>query len=143
MINAMDEGFSRAESEGLPPVGICISLLRTQSEQEAIDLVKLLVKLAHPRVVALSVDGNEAATGRAAPKFADAFELAHVMGLKTTVHAGESSDADWVWDAIEVLRADRIDHGVRAINDLAVVKLLVDKQLPIGVCPSSNIVLKG
>ena len=142
MLNAMDEGFSRAEAEGLPPVGICISLLRTQSAQEAIDLVESLAKLAHPRVVALSVDGNEAATGRTAPKFADAFELAHERGLKTTVHAGESSDADGVWDAIEVLRADRIDHGVRAINDPAVVKLLVDKQIPIGICPSSNIVLK-
>lgn len=142
MINAMDEGFGRAEAEGLPPVGICISLLRTQSEQEATDLVELLAKLVHPRVVALSVDGNEAAAGRTAPKFAAAFKLAHEKGLKTTVHAGESSDADGVWDAIEVLRADRIDHGVRAINDLAVVKLLVNSQIPIGICPSSNIVLK-
>ena len=62
-MRALDAGFAGAEQDGLPPVGLCISLLRTQSADEAIELVELLAALRHPRVVALSIDGNEAAAG--------------------------------------------------------------------------------
>jgi len=141
MIDAMDAGFKAAEQDGLPPVGLCVSLLRTQSAGEAAELVDALVALKHPRVVALSIDGNEAAAGRTGPRFAEAFRRAGAAGLRRTVHAGESSGAEGVRDAIELLGADRIDHGVRAIDDPAVVQLLVDRQIPLGVCPTSNLVL--
>jgi adenosine deaminase len=141
MIDALDAGFRAAEQEGLPPVGLCISLLRTQSADAAAELVDLLVGLRHPRVVALSIDGNEAAAGRTGPRFAEAFRRAAAAGLKRTVHAGESSGPEGVRDAIELLGADRIDHGVRAIDDPAVVELLADRRIPLGVCPTSNLVL--
>jgi adenosine deaminase len=57
------------------------------------------------------------------------------------VHAGESSGPQGVRDAIELLGADRIDHGVRAIEDPGLVELLVDRQIPLGICPTSNLVL--
>jgi adenosine deaminase len=57
------------------------------------------------------------------------------------VHAGESSGPDGVRDAIELLGADRIDHGVRATEDLELVSLLVDRQIPLGICPTSNLKL--
>ena len=101
----------------------------------------LLVTLRHPRVVALSIDGNEAAAGRTGPRFAEAFRRAGAAGLKRTVHAGESSGPEGVRDAIELLGADRIDHGVRAIEDPSVVALLVDKRIALGVCPTSNLKL--
>ncbi|MDM0113972.1 adenosine deaminase [Variovorax sp. J22R133] len=141
MIDAIDAGFKAAEQDGLPPVGLCVSLLRTQSADAAAELVDALVALKHPRVVALSIDGNEAAAGRTGPRFAEAFRRAGAAGLRRTVHAGESSGADGVRDAIELLGADRIDHGVRAIDDPAVVQLLVDRQIPLGICPTSNLVL--
>ncbi len=141
-IDALDAGFREAGQMGLPQVGLCVSLLRTQSADEATELVDLLAGWRHPRVVALSVDGNEATAGRTGPRFADAFRRAGNAGLKRTVHAGESSGAEGVRDAIELLGADRIDHGVRAIDDPSVVRLLVDKGIPLGVCPSSNLVLK-
>ena len=123
MLDAIHAGFSAAEQDGLPGVGLCVSLLRTQSANEAIELVDTLITLRHPRVVALSVDGNEATAGRTGPRFADAFRKAGSAGLRRTVHAGESSGADGVRDAVELLGADRIDHGVRAIEDPAVVAL--------------------
>lgn len=141
MIEAFDLGFAAAEQDGLTPARLCISLLRTQSEAEAIELVDLLVELRHPRVVALSIDGNEAAAGRTGPRFAEAFRRAGELGLRRTVHAGESSGPEGVWDALELLGADRIDHGVRAIEDPSLVELLAERQVPLGVCPVSNIAL--
>ena len=142
MIDALDKGFAAAEQDGLPRVGLCISLLRTQSADEAAELVDLLVSYRHPRVVALSIDGNEAAAGRTGPRFAEAFHRAGAAGLRRTVHAGESSGPEGVRDAIELLGADRIDHGVRAIEDERVVALLVERGIALGICPTSNLTLK-
>lgn len=141
MLDAMDAGFKAAEQDGLPSVGLCVSLLRTQSADEAIELVDALRAMRHPRVVALSVDGNEATAGRTGPRFADAFRRAGDAGLRRTVHAGESSGPEGVWDAVNLLGADRIDHGVRAIEDAALVSLLAERQIPLGICPTSNLVL--
>ena len=141
MLEAIDAGFKAAEQDGLPPVGLCISLLRTQSADAAAELVDTLTTLRHPRVVALSVDGNEATAGRTGPRFAEAFRRAGAAGLRRTVHAGESSGPEGVWDAVDLLGADRIDHGVRAIEDPALVRMLADRQIPLGVCPTSNLVL--
>lgn len=140
-LDAMDAGFKAAEQDGLPGVGLCVSLLRTQTADQAIELVDTLRTLRHPRVVALSVDGNEAAAGRTGQRFAEAFKRAGADGLQRTVHAGESSGPEGVWDAVNVLGADRIDHGVRAIEDAALVDLLAERQIPLGICPTSNIVL--
>jgi adenosine deaminase len=142
LLDALDAGFREAEQDGLPPVGLCVSLLRSQSAAEAIELVEVLTAWRHPRVVALSVDGNEAAAGRTGPRFAEAFRRARTGGLRRTVHAGESSGPEGVRDAVEMLGADRIDHGVRAIEDHALVELLAERRIPLGVCPSSNLALK-
>jgi adenosine deaminase len=138
-VDALDAGFREAEADALPPVGVCMSLLRQQSATEAIELVDWLLEHHHPRVVALSIDGNEAAAGRTGPRFAEAFARAADMGLHRTVHAGESSGPDGVRDAIELLHAERIDHGVRAIEDPALVALLAERRIPLGVCPGSNV----
>ena len=142
LIEALERGFDAAEQDGLPPVGLCISLLRTQSANEAIELVENLVAWRHPRVVALSVDGNEAAAGRTGPRFAEAFRRAAAAGLRRTVHAGELSGPEGVRDAVELLGADRIDHGVRAIEDDHVVALLAERGISLGICPTSNLTLK-
>jgi adenosine deaminase len=57
------------------------------------------------------------------------------------VHAGESSGPEGVRDVINLLNADRIDHGVRAIEDDALVAELVERQIPLGICPTSNLTL--
>ena len=141
MIEALDSGFASAERDGLPPVGLCVSLLRTQTADEAAELVNHLIAWRLPRVVALSIDGNEAAAGRTGPRFAAAFRKAGEAGLKRTVHAGESSGPEGIRDAIELLGADRIDHGVRAIEDKSVVAMLAERRIPLGVCPTSNLTL--
>jgi adenosine deaminase len=140
-LDALDAGFTEAEQDGFASAGLCISLLRQMTEPEALEVVDELVRLRHPRVVALSIDGNEARAGRSGPRFAEAFRRAKAAGLRSTVHAGESSGAEGVRDAIEFLGADRIDHGVRAIEDPDLVRMLVDQRIPLDLCPGTNITI--
>jgi adenosine deaminase len=140
-VEALDQGFREAEHDGLPAVGLCVSLLRQQTAAEALELVEWLLDRNHPRVVALSIDGNEAAAGRSGPRFAAAFRKAAARGVRRTVHAGESSGPEGVRDALEFLLAERIDHGVRAIEDPELVARLAEQRIPLDVCPGSNVQL--
>jgi len=141
LIDALDRGFTDAETDRLARVGVCISILRQQTAAEAMQLVDGLIELRHPRVVALSIDGNEALSGRTGSRFADAFQAAGRAGLRRTVHAGESSGPEGVHDALDLLGADRIDHGVRAAEDPSLVARLADSGVPLGICPTSNLTL--
>jgi adenosine deaminase len=138
-VDAIDQGLAEAEQEGLPAVGLCVSLSRTMSTAEAEEATEQLVRLGHPRVVALSVDGDEAVLGRTSPRFAEAFRKAAKGGLHRTVHAGESSGPEGVRDAIEYLGAERIDHGVRVIEDPELVGEVASRGIPLDVCPWSNV----
>ena len=140
-VDALHAGFSDAEADGLPPTGLCLSVLRQQSASEALELVEWLLERRHPRIVALSIDGNEAAAGRTGPRFAEAFARAAECGMHRTVHAGESSGPSGVWDALEFLQAERIDHGIRAVEDSDLVAALAERGIPLGVCPGSNVKL--
>jgi len=138
-VDALDAGFRSAAADGLPAVGLCVSLKRTQSASQAVDLVERIVALGHPRVVALSIDGNEAATGRTGARFAAAFAQARAAGLRCCAHAGESSGPEGVLDALEHLGAERIDHGIRAVEDPNLVRRLAALGVPLDVCPTSNV----
>lgn len=141
LVEAVDAGFTRAATDGLTDCRILVSLLRTQTAEEAERLVRWMTGTPPRRVVGLSVDGNEAAAGRTGPKFAAAYRLAGEAGLGRTAHAGESSGPEGVEDALDLLGVSRIDHGVRAIESPALVSRLADQQVPLNVCPISNGVL--
>lgn len=140
-VDALDTGFTEAEEDGLASVGLCLSVMRQQSAAEAAELVDWMIVARHPRIVALSVDGNERVTGPTGRRFARAFQRAGEAGFGRTVHAGESSGPSGVVDALHLLGADRIDHGVRAMESADVVAELVESGTPLGICPSSNVVL--
>jgi adenosine deaminase len=139
LFDALAHGLAEAEQDGLATVNLCVSLLRQQGPEEAAELVDWVLRDRPDRVVALSVDGNEAAAGRTGPKFAAAFTRARDGGLHRTVHAGESSGPEGVWDAIRYLHAERVDHGVRAAEDPELVKYLVGSGITLDVCPRSNL----
>jgi adenosine deaminase len=141
LIDALAAGFDEAEQDGLCKVSIAYSLLRSQSASEAEDLVDALAARRPRRVVALSVDGDEKVTGRTGEKFHRAFSAAAASGFHRTVHAGESSGPEGVWDAVDLLHAERIDHGVRSIEDPALIERLVADGISLGVCPRSNVTL--
>ncbi len=140
MVDSLDRGFRQAEEDGLTPAGLCISLDRAQSSAEARELVGWMVSARHERVVALSIDGNEE-HGSNTDRFAEAFATAARSGLRCCAHAGESSGPAGVRQAVEILGAERVDHGIRAIEDPRLVTDLASRQIPLDICPTSNRIL--
>jgi adenosine deaminase len=141
LLAAFAAGLDEAAQDGLAEVGLCVSVLRSQTSLEALELVDWMASARPDRVVALSVDGDERVSGRTGEKFAPAFAAAAAAGFHRTVHAGESSGPEGVWDALDLLLAERVDHGVRAVDDPALLARLVDDGVPLGVCPRSNVLL--
>jgi aminodeoxyfutalosine deaminase len=88
-------------------------------------------------VVALGLAGAEA--GAPAEPFAPWFERARAAGLHSAPHAGEHAGAESIWGAIRALGAERIGHGVRAVEDPALVAYLARQRIPLDVCPLSNV----
>jgi adenosine deaminase len=139
LVDGLDAGFRAAEDDGLTAIGLCLSLLRSQSAAAADELVDWMIERRRPRVVGLSIDGDERVAGRTGARFAAAFRRARAAGFGMTVHAGESSGPQGVRDAIDLLVADRIDHGVRAIEDPGLVAELAHRRIPLGICPGTNL----
>jgi adenosine deaminase len=140
LVAALADGFEEAERDGLASCHLLLSILRAQSEREALDLVEWMGATRPRRVVGLSVDGDEARAGRTGERFAPAYELAGRLGYGRTAHAGESSGAEGVRDALDLLRVDRIDHGIRAVDDPELVARLAREHVTLNVCLSSNLV---
>jgi len=90
-------------------------------------------------VVALGLGGIEA--GHPAELFQEAFDRARAAGLPSVPHAGETAGAESVWGALRILKAQRIGHGVRCLEDPELVAELRERQVPLEVCPTSNVCL--
>jgi adenosine deaminase len=91
------------------------------------------------RIVAIGLDSAE--VGNPPSQFVDVFAAARSAGLKCVAHAGEEGPPEYVWQALDLLGADRIDHGVRCMDDAALVARLAADQVPLTVCPLSNVKL--
>jgi adenosine deaminase len=85
---------------------------------------------------------DSAEVGNPPSKFRSVFERAISEGFKTVAHAGEEGPPEYVWQAINLLKVSRIDHGVRSLEDASLVKHLIQTQLPLTVCPLSNVKLR-
>ena len=91
------------------------------------------------RIAAVGLDSSE--LGHPPSKFARAYRRAGEMGLRKVAHAGEEGPPEYVWEALDVLGVERIDHGNRALEDPVLVKRLVDEGMTLTVCPLSNLKL--
>ena len=141
LIEALGRGYERAHQDGYTDCRISPSISREQSNEWASELVEWIATEKPNRVVGLGLDGNEEVLGRTCQKFEDVYDRAHEIGLGRTAHTGESSDSEGVWDAINYLKLDRIDHGVRASTDPKLVKRLADDQTTLNICPTSNVIV--
>jgi adenosine deaminase len=141
MLGAFDEGLRAAEAAGAPPVWLLVSIGRWNTGPEAEALVDAVLAASDPRIVGISLDGDESAAGAGSQRFLPALDAARAAGLHVAVHAGESSGPDGVRAAIEDLGAERIDHGIAAARDPACMITLAELGIPLDICPTSNIVL--
>ena len=105
------------------------------------DAMKTLEKalLYKDWITAVGLDSSE--WGFPPEKFTSVFDRARQEGFKTVAHAGEEGPTEYIWQALKLLNVERIDHGVRCVEDASLVEYLVQKQIPLTVCPLSNIKL--
>ena len=141
IIAAVTAGFDRAAAQGGADCRFTLSLSRTQTGAEAMALVEDMKAHRTHRLAGLSIDGNEALAGRTGERFRPAFLAAGAAGFGRTAHAGESSGPDGVRDALDLLEADRLDHGVRAAEDADLTARLVRERVPLNICLTSNLTL--
>ncbi|HET6258621.1 adenosine deaminase [Pseudonocardia sp.] len=134
----MDEGQRAAEARGIG-CGWIVSALRDFDPAQAVELAKLAARYAGSGVVSFGLAADEALFGP--EPFAEAFGIARDAGLISAPHAGELAGPASVYGALDALGAQRICHGVRAIEDPALVERLATDGIVLDVCPTSNVML--
>ena len=115
---------------------LIVDVTRNFGAESAMRTARIASDLAGEGVIGIGLGGDEARFP--APLFEDVFAFARAQGLNVVAHAGEAAGAHSVRDAIEVLGAQRIGHGVRALEDASVVELLRERRIPLEICPTSN-----
>ncbi|MEN8246139.1 MAG: adenosine deaminase [Thermodesulfobacteriota bacterium] len=118
---------------------LIMCILRHLSVAEAMDTLEM-ARAFKNIITAVGLDSSE--LGHPPEKFVSVFNRARRWGLKTVAHAGEEGPPDYIWQALKLLRVERIDHGVRCLEDTGLVEYLARKQVPLTVCPMSNVKLK-
>lgn len=135
-------GISRALNDGKDKLNISSKLilcfLRHLSEAEA----QVILTMALPykeKIIAIGLDSSE--LGYPPNKFSQVFKRARQEGFLTVAHAGEEGPVDYVIQALDILKVSRIDHGVRSMESLDLLQRLINEEIPLTVCPLSNIKL--
>jgi adenosine deaminase len=118
---------------------LIITSQRHRSQDAALEVLDL-IEPWRDRILGIGLGAAE--RGNPPAKFADYYAAARARGFRTTIHAGEDGPADYVREALDVCRPDRIDHGVAAAADPALLARLRDEAIPLTVCPLSNVALR-
>jgi adenosine deaminase len=130
IVGELRAGQPRATFKLLPDV------TRNFGARSAMATVRAIATMTDLDVVGVSIGGDELRFP--ARLFADAFAYARAQGLRCVAHAGEADGPASVHDALELLGVERIGHGIRAIEDPALVELLAARRIPLEICPTSN-----
>ncbi len=135
-------GITRALEDGEKELGISSKLimcfLRHLPEKDALKTLKEALPYTD-KIYGVGLDSSE--KGHPPSKFRKVFKKAKKHGLKLVAHAGEEGPPEYVWEAIDTINVNRIDHGNRSLEDKKLVKRLVKDETPLTVCPLSNLKL--
>jgi aminodeoxyfutalosine deaminase len=135
------EGIEAGAKEGFARYGVrvqwVLDAVRQFGPQAAQRVAELAARFQHRGVIGFGIGGDEQ---KAPPEqFRDVFAYARSKGLRRAVHAGEVAGPESITGALDALAAERIGHGVSAIQDPALVRRLADSQIPVDICLSSNL----
>ncbi|MGO4757864.1 adenosine deaminase, partial [Streptomyces sp. 2MCAF27] len=136
-------GLTRALDAAERTYGITTRLIMCFLRDESAESALETFESARPyldRLAAVGLDSAE--VGNPPSKFREVYARAQEAGLKCVAHAGEEGPPAYVWEALDILGVDRVDHGVRCLEDEALVARLVADQVPLTVCPLSNVRLR-
>lgn len=131
--------MQRAEREWKQSSLLILSFLRHLSEHSALQTLDAAMPYIE-MITAVGLDSSE--LGNPPEKFSRVFAKAKTLGLLRVAHAGEEGPPEYIWQALNDLDVQRIDHGVRSIEDEVLVRELTRRQMPLTVCPLSNIKLR-
>ena len=134
----LDELVAAGERHGIA-AGLLIAADRTVDPRVALAQARIAVRYADDGVVAFGLHNDE--VGFPPEPFADAFAVARKGGLLSAPHGGELEGPAWVAGALEALGADRIQHGIRVVEDPELLARLADTDVCLDVCPTSNVML--
>jgi adenosine deaminase len=141
---AVLEGIAAALDEAVPRLGVTSRLilcfLRHLSEEAAHEALESALPRPE-RIAAVGLDSSE--VGNPPAKFRGVFARARAEGLLAVAHAGEEGPPSYVREALDVLRVSRIDHGIRCVEDRELLARIVEEQVPLTVCPLSNVRLRA
>ncbi len=136
-------GIHRAQKAATQELGISSKLimcfLRDLSAESAMETLKQALPYK-AWIIAVGLDSAE--VGHPPEKFTAVFEAARSEGFLAVAHAGEEGPPEYIWQALDLLHVSRIDHGVRCLEDPALVDRLRAEQIPLTVCPLSNVKLR-
>lgn len=138
VIEGISDGLEAGRSEFGISSHLIMCFLRHLSEQEAFDTLEAAMPYKE-RILGVGLDSSE--VGHPPSKFAGVFAKAKEAGFKLVAHAGEEGPPEYVWEAIDVLKIDRMDHGNRSLEDSRLVDRLVEDGMTLTVCPQSNLKL--
>lgn len=135
-------GLQRACDDAQTKYGISSHLimcfLRHLSEEAAFDTLAQAMPFKN-QIIGVGLDSSE--VGHPPSKFERVFAKAREAGFLVVAHAGEEGPAEYVWEALDLLKVNRIDHGVRSEEDPALMQRLIAEKMPLTVCPLSNLKL--
>ncbi|MDX3453141.1 adenosine deaminase [Streptomyces sp. ME02-8801-2C] len=138
------EGLWRALGESEAAHGISTRLimcfLRDQSAASAMETLEAAKPYLH-RIIGIGLDSAE--VGHPPVKFREVYEAAAALGLRRVAHAGEEGPPEYISEALDVLGVERIDHGLRCMEDPELVSRLVRERVPLTLCPLSNVRLRA
>jgi adenosine deaminase len=139
VLDGLADAVRASEAEFGVSSDLIAAVLRDRPVPEAEAMLDEVLRLDVP-VLGLGLDSAE--VGYPPSLFVDVFARARANGLHTVAHAGEEGPPDYIWQALDLLEVERIDHGVRCLEDEALIARLVDEQIPLTVCPLSNVRLR-
>ncbi len=134
---AVYDAVAREAARAPMPVWLVLDSVRHFGAEQAMQVARLAADRVGDRVVAFGIGGDEARGP--AEWFAEVFAFCRERGLKLVPHAGENTNAEAVWAALRI-GADRIGHGIRAIDDPALVAHLAERRIPLEISVSSNVI---
>lgn len=140
VLDGLTEGCRRGEAETGTTSELIACFLRDRSSDEALEVLEALHAAKAP-IIGIGLDSAE--VGNPASKFAAVYARAAELGLHRVAHAGEEGGPEYVTEALDLLGIERVDHGVRAAEDPALIDRLATGRIPLTVCPLSNVRLKG
>lgn len=138
VINGLQRACNDAQTQYGISSHLIMCFLRHLSEEAAFDTLAQAMPFKN-QIIGVGLDSSE--VGHPPSKFERVFAKAREAGFLVVAHAGEEGPAEYVWEALDLLKVNRIDHGVRSEEDPALMQRLIAEKMPLTVCPLSNLKL--